>query len=89
MKIKETMYVHKSTFSDRLLLLFQENPDKYYTYLGTVEMEGEFDMPSEATIKQKKIGVLRAEIEHTRAKAQLEVERLEEKIQKLMALEVE
>jgi len=89
MKIKHTFYVHRNDCNGNLLLFNGDMADDYFTYLGTVDIEGDFNMPSEKEIKRRKIDSLTTKMKEVRANAQLKVEVLEEKIQKLMALEVE
>jgi len=87
MKVKQTFYVHRSESTGGFLFLGADRTDKFFTCLGTVEMEGEFDLPSEADVRRNRIDSLRAEISKTRAKAQRQAEELKEELRHLLELE--
>jgi len=63
------------------------NNDSYYTILAVKEIEVEFDMPPDVETRDKKIAILENARTRVIAKSQLKVEKIDDEIQSLMALE--
>jgi len=61
--------------------------DDYWTVLDRVDVEVEFDMPSNVEIRERRIDALKAEANKFTADAQVKVEHINDEIQKLYALE--
>jgi len=90
MELKGTMYVHVNN-DDGHIDLFGSDVSGHSclncTCLGTVEMSGEFEMPSEKEVTALQVKRIDDEIIKTRADCQVKIENLEDDKQKLMALE--
>jgi len=89
MKIKQKMAVAITKYSDDPVLVSPSiESDDYWTVLGEVEIEADFDMPRQAGINVLRVIGLRKELTKVKADFQVKKERIEEEIQSLMALEV-
>jgi len=89
MKIKQKMVVAIPKYNDDPTILPGTIvSDDFWTVLGKVEVEVDFDMPSQKEINGNKIAALRDKLKKERADFQVKKERIEDEIQSLMALEV-
>jgi len=88
MKIKQPVAIVVTKYDDEPFITGNVvTDDDYWTVLDRVEVEVEFDMPSNAEIRDKKIDALKAEANKITADAQVKVEHINDEIQKLYALE--
>jgi len=87
MKIKQRMHVVK-WFSDEPSLQGHKSSTPSCVELGEIDIEFDFDMPSDLEIRDKKIAALKSGIKKERADSDMRVEYMEHEIQKLYALEL-
>ena len=86
MKLKQTFYI--SEVDGRIVAqAYDMSHYDDWTLLDTVEAEIEFTMPDKVAVRDMKIAKLRDKISEVRADSQQAVCRLEDSIQKLMAVE--
>jgi len=86
MKIKQKMYIVKWFDREPAMQSYATKDEKYCVALGEVEVEAEFDMPSDIEIRDIKVASLKSESEKVKADAQVRLEKIEEDIQSLMAI---
>ena len=86
MNIKQKMYVIEC--GDNVELISYKPTTSSLAVLCEVEVEVDFNMPSDIQIRDKRIASIKNEIEQVRASAEITTERLLGDIQRLMALEV-
>jgi len=87
MKFKQTMYVTAHWKEVNLSSVDMSDYADYET-LGAVEVEADFDMPSDIEIRDLKIASLKKERTKIEADNQVKIDRINDEIQSLMALEV-
>ena len=91
MLMKKTMYVHDAVGKFDLWNtdMSGECNGAFGVCIGTVEMSGEFTPPTQAEIVAAQVSALRDQIAATQADAQVKVNALQLKIDKLTALTME
>lgn len=87
MKIKETMYVHKAKYRTEPVIQLTDMSEYGYVLLGTVDIEFEFEMPSEAEQVKKEIEMLTAEKNRILAEAHMKTQNIQDQINSLLCLE--
>jgi len=91
MKFKETVALVITQYDDepQFLGYIPSADNDYYIVVDTKEIEVEFDDPTPIDIKHAKLNALNSEKQRIRATAQHNIERVDDKIQALMALEAD
>jgi len=88
LKLEQEVYVHKSVQYGSILMLLEDSTDSAWICLGKAKLTGEIEDMSEKEVKLKQINALRKRMLDIRVEADVKIERVEEEIQSLMALEV-
>ena len=90
MIIKQEVALVTSKYNSKpsLISCVPSSDDHFYTVLATKEIEIDFDMPTDLEIRDIKIADLKKTRTQIEADTQIEVERINDEIQSLMALEV-
>lgn len=86
MKLKQTFYIF-DVGGEIIAHPLDMSGYERYTLLDTVEAEIEYTMPDKVAVRDMKIAKLRDKISEVRADSQQAVCKLEDSIQKLMAVE--
>jgi len=91
MKVKQKLFIHIGGHKELSVDVIDKTKYDWCddVCVGSVDVEFEFEMPSDIEIRDSKIATIKAAITKTQADAQVKVEGLLDEIQKLMAIGVD